>query len=99
MVAMALANNSRPSAALTVGAAVVATPLHNTSAAAHATNRRKFAGGIGTVTPLLRQLPQDNNNHRRNTVNFDNSCVSVVSRLGIAPLAEWIERGRVTARR
>src|SRR6185312_9913299 len=96
---MALANNSRPSAALTVGAAVVATPAHNTSAAAHATNRPKFAGGIGTVAPLLRQLNQANNNHKRHTVNFDNTFASVGSRLGVAPLAEWILRERVTARR
>ena len=55
MVAMALASNSRPSAARAIGAAVVATAAHNTSAAAHAANRRKFAGGIGTVAPLPRQ--------------------------------------------
>ena len=46
-------------------------PQRTTRAPRHdATNRRKFAGGIGTVAPLLRQLEQDNNNHRRHTVNF-----------------------------
>ena len=77
MVAMALASSSRPSAAQAIGAAVVATAAHNTSAAAHAANRRKFAGGIGTVAPLPRLLEQDNNNHRRHTANFGHSFASV----------------------
>ena len=82
MEAMALANNSRPSAALAVGAAVVATAAHNPSAAAHAAIRRKLAGGTGTVDPLLAELKQDNNIHRKRTVNFCNSCVSVGHRVG-----------------
>jgi hypothetical protein len=51
-VAIALANSSRPSPALAGGVAIVATETHTTSAATHATNRRKFAGGNGTVAPL-----------------------------------------------
>jgi hypothetical protein len=79
---MALANNSRPSAAMAVGAAAVATAAHNPSAAAHAANRRKPADGIGTVAPLLREVEQDNNIHRKRTVNFGNSTVSVGHRVG-----------------
>ena len=83
MEAMALANNSRASAALAVGAAaVVATAAHNPSAAAHAAIRRKPAGGTGTVDPLLGELKQDNNIHRKRTVNFCNSWVSVGHRVG-----------------
>ena len=78
MDAIALANNSRPSAARAVGAGVVA---QTASAAAHATNRRRPAVAVGTVAPLLKQLEQDNNNHTGHTVNFGNSSASVERRV------------------
>jgi hypothetical protein len=81
-VAMALANSSRPSAALAVGDATVATAASTASAVAYATDRRSFTGGIDTIAPLLRQLDHDNINHSRNTVNFGNNCASVGNRLG-----------------
>jgi hypothetical protein len=56
VLAIALANNSRPSAARATGEAVVATAEHTARAAADATNRLRIADGIGTVAPLLKQL-------------------------------------------
>ena len=96
MPAMALANNSRPSAARATGVDVAVTAEHTTSAAADATNRRRIAGGIGTVGPFAETAETKTT---LITVDTQSTLVTAQQRFSVgsvAHLAEWFSQERVS---